>query len=230
MKRYARAAGVAVVMMVAMADGAWAAASKPSFDCARAKSGAEKAICADPKLAALDVSIASRYGKARSAFDAETSRALSIEQWLFVGVRDESYEHPWVNMTGAAEIAERLGSRDKFLASLVLTPRQGFEGEWRNFGGQLKVTRQADGRLLAEASAADPYKASWVCDTYGVGEVRGDRLVIQEKDAGGWTLQLRRKGAGVVAEEVPPPGDKNGASSPNCGVNGSLGGTYFPVR
>lgn len=229
MKRDARAAALAVVMLVAMADTAWAA-GKPSFDCARAKSGAEKAICADARLAALDVSIAKRYTKARHAFDAETARALSIEQWLFVGVRDESYERPWTSKTGAAEITERLEARDKFLATLELTPREGFEGEWRNFGGQLKVTRQADGRLAAEASATDPYKASWTCATFGDGEAQGDTLTIQEKNAGGWTLVLRRKGAGLVAEEMPPPGAKSGASTPNCGMNGSLGGTYFPVR
>ena len=87
-----------------------------------------------------------------------TARIFSTEQWLFNGVRDQSYERPFNNPTGAAELAERLADRDKFLASLELTPRNGFEGQWGNYGGQLKVVRQADGSLFAEVSAADVYK------------------------------------------------------------------------
>ncbi|KGQ02242.1 hypothetical protein BBAD15_g12550 [Beauveria bassiana D1-5] len=229
MKRYARAAGLAVVMMVAGVASA-SAAAKPSFDCARAKSGAEKAICGDPKLAALDVSIAQRFDKARRAYDADTAKIFSTEQWLFNGVRDQSYERPFSNPTGAAELAERLADRDKFLASLELAPRKGFEGQWGNYGGQLKVMRQADGSLFAEVSAADPYNARWLCDTSGKAEVRGDTLVIHEKDAPGWTLALRRKGMGLVAEEARPPGDKRDDPTPSCGSGGSMDGTYFPVR
>ena len=185
MKRYARAAGLALVIMMVAGAGTASAAAKPSFDCARAKSGAEKAICGDPKLAALDVSIAQRFGKARHAYDDATARIFSTEQWLFNGVRDQSYERPFNNPTGAAELAERLADRDKFLASLELTPRNGFEGQWGNYGGQLKVVRQADGSLFAEVSAADPYNARWLCDMSGKAEARGDTLVVHEKDAPG---------------------------------------------
>ncbi|WP_116522724.1 hypothetical protein [Achromobacter insuavis] len=230
MKRYARAAGLALVIMMVAGVGNASATAKPSFDCARAKSGAEKAICGDPKLAALDVSIAQRFGKARHAYDDATAKIFSTEQWLFNGVRDQSYERPFNNATGAAELAERLADRDKFLASLELTPRNGFEGQWGNYGGQLKVVRQADGSLFAEVSAADPYNARWLCDMSGKAEARGDTLVVHEKDAPGWTLVLRRKGAGLVAEEARPPGDKSGDPTPSCGSGGSMDGTYFAVH
>ncbi|WP_445657224.1 lysozyme inhibitor LprI family protein [Achromobacter sp. NCFB-sbj8-Ac1-l] len=229
MKRYARAAGFAAVMAVAVQGGA-RAASTPSFDCARATSSAEKAICADARLGALDVSIANQFGKARKAFDAETARALSSEQRQFVRLRDESYEHPTDSATGAEEIAERLRDREAFLTALELAPRKGFEGNWGNFSGELKVTRLADGRLAAKVSAAAPYNASWVCEASGVGALSGDTLVLQEQDGDGWTLVLRRVGSGLGLEEVPPPGDKSEASSPSCGFNGSLAGIYFPLR
>lgn len=129
MKRYARAAGLAVVMLVA-GVGAASAAARPSFDSARAKSGAEKAICGDPTL----------------------------------------------------------------------------------------------------ALAAGPYNARWLCDMSGKAEARGATLVVQEKDAPGWTLVLRRNGAGLVAQEARPPGGKSGDSTPNCGSGGSMDGTCFAVH
>ena len=59
----------------------------------------------NPELAALDVSIAQRFGKARHAYDDATAKIFSTEQWLFNGVRDQSYERPFNNPTGAAELA-----------------------------------------------------------------------------------------------------------------------------
>jgi uncharacterized protein YecT (DUF1311 family) len=54
----------------------------PSFDCARASNAVEQAICADPVLAELDVSVAAGYKKAlRAASDKKALRAEQ-RQWL----------------------------------------------------------------------------------------------------------------------------------------------------
>ncbi|TWB20817.1 hypothetical protein FBZ89_106221 [Nitrospirillum amazonense] len=66
---------------------AQAATANPSFDCAAAVKPAEKAICADPKLAALDADIAALYknalGKAGPAAD-----GLKVEQRRWLQGRD----------------------------------------------------------------------------------------------------------------------------------------------
>lgn len=216
MPRTVRAAALAAFLLVALVDMAGAAAPKPSFGCARAKSAAEKAICADPGLAA--------------ALDAGSAKRHDIEQWLFNSVRDRSYDLPVLNMNGAAELAEQLARRDKFLAARDLGPRSGFAGQWGNLGGTLKVTRQPDDRLSAEASAADSYNASWTCGLSRPADVRGDTLVIHDPDVAGGALILRRKGAGAVVEDVSLPDVTRAGASSYCGFNGSLGGTYFPMR
>ncbi|MDZ5648800.1 hypothetical protein [Nitrospirillum sp. BR 11828] len=62
---------------------AHAATTGPSFDCTAAAKPAEKAICADPKLAALDVAIAGFYKEAL-AKAGPAAETLKIEQrrWL----------------------------------------------------------------------------------------------------------------------------------------------------
>ena len=56
---------------------AWAA-GRPSFDCAKARSPVEKAICADGALADQDASIGNRFGKARKSFDAATAKDFGL--------------------------------------------------------------------------------------------------------------------------------------------------------
>jgi len=57
---------------------------KPSFDCAKATTTTEKAICASPDLARLDSQIAQQYRRARSLADASLKATLLTEQraWL----------------------------------------------------------------------------------------------------------------------------------------------------
>lgn len=207
---------------------AWAA-GRPSFDCAKARSPVEKAICADGALADQDASIGNRFGKARKSFDAATAKALTEDQRWFVQVRDEAYASPPGDGTPQKELADRLKYRDDFLASLVFKWRQGFEGDWENLAGGISIRKQPDGSLSFDGSAAHPENGRWVCDVRGVGAVKGGALVVETIDAEGWTLTLVRKGAGLALAERAPAGAEDAAGRPYCGLNGALGGVYFPV-
>ncbi|MDE1146673.1 MAG: lysozyme inhibitor LprI family protein [Azospirillaceae bacterium] len=66
---------------------AQAATPGPSFDCAAANRPAEKAICADAKLAALDAEIAALY-KTAQAKAGPAAEALKIEQRRWLQGRD----------------------------------------------------------------------------------------------------------------------------------------------
>ncbi len=59
-------------------------AIKPSFDCAKASSSAEKLVCSDSELASLDLALSNAYTKARSSLNAAGKKQLTSEQkkWL----------------------------------------------------------------------------------------------------------------------------------------------------
>lgn len=225
MKRHAC---LSALLFSLAATSAWAA-PKPSFDCAKARTSVEKAICADDGLAAQDASVGKNYNRARKSFDPEAAKALTQDQRYFVQVRDDSYAEPFGSGTPAEELANRLKYRDAFLASLSLKKRAGFEGDWENLAGGFSVKKQADGSLLFDGSAAHPQNGRWLCDISGIGRVQGKALVVEPADAEGWTLTLVRKGAGVELTESPPGGGKLGLGPPYCGLNGALSGVYFPV-
>jgi uncharacterized protein len=64
--------------------GAGASSAQPSFDCAKASNAVERAICADPNLAALDVEMAAAYSAARAAVDGTAAEKLVAAQraWM----------------------------------------------------------------------------------------------------------------------------------------------------
>jgi uncharacterized protein YecT (DUF1311 family) len=85
-------AGIALALAFVLAAGAGAAAesAKASFDCAKAKSGAEQMICADPGLAAADAAIAANYASALKRLDSPARKALAQDQQDFVSYRDRT--------------------------------------------------------------------------------------------------------------------------------------------
>ncbi|WPZ22410.1 lysozyme inhibitor LprI family protein [Sulfitobacter faviae] len=83
----------AAPMMVAAQDG-------PTFDCAKAESSAEKLICNDPDLAALDRRLAERFAAAVAVAEGldvgaeETTKNLRAMQRGWISGRDECWKAP----------------------------------------------------------------------------------------------------------------------------------------
>ncbi|MCU6619911.1 DUF1311 domain-containing protein [Achromobacter sp. 77] len=222
-------AACAAAVLCAFSMSAMAAPdASPSFDCAQARTGAEKAICANPKLAALDASIAKRYNEARKSLDAITAEALLRDQRYFTKVRDDAFEKPFDKDKPIEELASRLKYRDAFLASLDLADRKGFTGRWRNLSGEITLWKKPDGDILYEGSAAQPHDGRWSCNVEATGKAKGERLRVKSVDTKGWVLNLQRQGDRLTVEELPPGAGSSGP--PYCGVNGTLGGTFFPIR
>lgn len=77
-----------------------AMAQGPSFDCAKAESGAEKLICGDADLAALDRLVAARYAAAVKVVRgldsgaAEAEAGLRTEQRGWIKGRDDCWKDP----------------------------------------------------------------------------------------------------------------------------------------
>jgi uncharacterized protein len=64
---------------------------RPSFDCYRARSDVEIAICASPTLAAQDRAIASLYKRIRATSTPAGRAALLADQRQFLRTRDACY-------------------------------------------------------------------------------------------------------------------------------------------
>lgn len=69
-----------------------AQAAKPSFKCAEATHEAEKLICEDNELAALDVKLSSLYGKVAKNTPADQKKQLKAEQIGWVKGRNDCWK------------------------------------------------------------------------------------------------------------------------------------------
>lgn len=68
--------------------------AQPSFDCARAGTPTEHAICGSERLAALDRDIAAAYSAARRVATPPQADALKADQLRWLGRRDECGNQP----------------------------------------------------------------------------------------------------------------------------------------
>ncbi len=203
----------------------------PSFSCTAAKSAAEKAICADPALAALDRRMANAYAKALAALDTDGRTALRADQRFFLEVRD-------IQMTQAKpedyDLKGDMQSRAAILEAIAPAARAGWGGSWVNTSGQIVVTPAGNGSFEVSISTVQPYPSYPVCDLTATGRPAGDGLVVggspaERKANEGWTVTLTRKGMVLTAELVRPKTTDAGVP-PFCGYRTSIDGTFLPMK
>jgi len=197
--------------------GAAAAGAQPSFDCSKAATPSEKAICADAELARIDRAIAAAFRqlKAELASQIET---LAEEQTEFLKARDAC----------GAEQACLARTMESRRSALALQPQQGvsdrrerFVGRYRNRIGWAIVRRRLDGgyELIATAGEAS---GRWVCDVLAaIAEVK-DNVAIAEagEENESYPVHLTMKGDSLVVSEERP------LAGYSCGHNGAIAGTY----
>src|SRR5262245_415234 len=90
------------------------AAERPSFDCAKAASASETAICGSDRLARLDRAMAAAYRQLKAELASIDDGALGAEQAAFLAQRDACG-------TAVACLAARMEERR---AALALEPKQ----------------------------------------------------------------------------------------------------------
>ena len=210
---------------------AGSATAAPSFNCAKAGTPGEKAICANSALADQDAAIARQYKDVREKLDAEAAKSLTADQRYFLGMRDRVYEAPFSQSTPVKEMATFMRTRLALLKAINPRPAAGFVGKWRNIEGEIEITQGANGQLAVAVSSWMPYYGNWVCDLSGNAVVDGDSLKVTYKDGPPWVLTLTRRGAVLVARETAPPGSPDdGSGPPYCGHKGGVAGDWFAAR
>ena len=86
-----------------------AVTTRPSFDCARARSRSELAVCSDAGLAALDRNMAAQYGRSMAVATPEQQALLRRTRDRFLGYRDRCPNNACV---GAAYVGRMREIRD----------------------------------------------------------------------------------------------------------------------
>jgi uncharacterized protein len=218
--RYALACGALFLGAAGILPAAAFARVKPSFDCAKASSSVENAICHSDKLATLDNAISANFRRLRGELDAQSVAALVQDQQWFNQVR----ELPEGSSQTLQDVME---DRVKFLRAINTRPANGFVGYWFNLAGSFTITAAENGTLKVSANAAEPTSGRWVCDFDGVGKLSNGTLVVGGADKDDTSsLRLTRVGASLHVTFVSAP---DNATPSYCGANGSVEGTYFAV-
>lgn len=200
------------------------AAVQPSFDCRRAETEAEQAICADAELSRLDRRMAEQYRALRARLSPRGREGLLQDQQWFLGARDQWFENRdrW---GGFPTLEERMRDRADFLGS-VDTNVAGWTGEWRNAAGGLTITEE-EGRLVLALNTAHPANARWLCDVSFTGQAV-DGVVEGAADLDeNYRLTARLLGDVIRVEEASVAGHRGPPHY--CGANGFVTGHFFRV-
>jgi len=156
-------------LVLSFSSGLAHAADSPSFDCKKASSSVEKAICGDPKLMALDVDLAASYKKLRAE---RYPRALN--PWLVSTQRD------WLKMRKSCPLNGMqvclIDSYSKRLFELELTESY-VNRSWGDTATILKLHKEIEDNLHRPQM---PHEA----DGYYPSEIRRLRSIALTHDLG----------------------------------------------
>jgi uncharacterized protein YecT (DUF1311 family) len=199
-----------------------AAAERPSFDCAKAETATEKAICADGRLAQLDRAIAAAFRQIKKDLATITDE-IDDEQKLFLTERDKC----------GSDVACLRRKMDERRAALALERGRGdvrgaFIGRYENDLGWMIIRRTLKGNYWLYGQTEDP-GARWACDVGGSLEPvrRGVSVVEAGEENNSRPIRLRIKGnALVIAEAADMEHRLQGFT---CGYRGFVEGSYRRV-
>ena len=213
----------AALNIAVMGLGPLHAASGPraGFDCAKARSALERAICADPLAAEGDYAMSVAFsallsGQAPPAF----IDALRADQRDFLAIRQLAWEIKGNRQMAAERLHEGTDRRAEFLNWINPAPPAGLIGNWANAWGMIRISQATDGSLQMDSTVVDQVAGTWICGFNGPLHSTTDDEAIGYTVAG--DLVVRR--AGPLLEVPDPFCDETGPA-----IDGSMQGLYFRV-
>lgn len=194
----------------------------PSFDCAKAQTPVENAICADEALAEEDHAIAVAFKSLIERSDVALADAIRSDQRTFIAVRDEAFGLGHIAAEQRQEgLLDRMQYRAEFLNWINVAPPEGMVGTWRNELGMVTISRTAHG-LMLKADAADQVIGSWLCSVEGSLVPADDGTATLATDEG--EVRIARQAGYLEFFDARPD-----ATQSYCGHGGSMAGAYFYV-
>lgn len=201
----------------------------PSFDCARATTESERAICASPILSQLDRDMSAAYAAARRRIEPGARDALRADQQAFLRLGENTYafrDQPV--MADYPGIGDQMAARTSFLGQIGRPTEAGLVGVWGNLFGTVEVRRLANGRLVAEMSTVDPMAGRWICQVELTGLDNGGRLSGHPAGDPEIALSLTRRSGFIEVTESGADGTRGQPGY--CGHNGFVEGRYLPIQ
>lgn len=201
----------------------------PSFDCRRATTDSERAICADPLLSTLDRDMAAQYGRTRARLSGPGRDALRRDQQAFLRLREIVYDgRDDPVMADFPRLGERIAQRTSFLSDINARPQGELIGVWGNLFGTVEIRRGTDGRFIVAIDTVNPQTAGWICHVEYEGAVVDGRLdgpPIRDREV---TVGVRLRDGYIEVTEtwVVEAHD----SADYCGHNGFVAGDYLPIQ
>ena len=221
----------AALMVLLMSHGNAIAQAKPSFDCAKAASVAEKDICADPALAQGDADVAKNYAAALKTVDASAGKALRDDQGDFIQYRDQiaDLNENTPKDQQNFDLGDFLRDRATFLTSIRKPADSGFVGTWSSMRGEVEIKAAGAGKLEVSEDVANPVSGGGECDISGTVKIRKEPRLVDTDDNDkptGFVFAFLREGDALFVEQSGTGKDGN-SQPPSCGANGHLDGTFF---
>jgi len=197
-----------VLAALLISNGSAMAQVKPSFDCAKAASVAEKAICADPALAEADADVAKNYAAMLMTLDTRAGKALRDDQSDFIGYRDQiaGFNENTPKDQQNFDLGEFLRDRATFIAGIRKPADTGFIGTWISSRGTVEIKaaapasstcRKRSPTLSPAAASATSAVRSKSARTWGwsTPTTMTSRPVLSSPSAGTATYSPSRKAA-----------------------------------
>jgi uncharacterized protein YecT (DUF1311 family) len=220
-----------VLAALLISNGSAMAQVKPSFDCAKAASVAEKAICADPALAEADADVAKNYAAMLKTLDTRAGKALRDDQSDFIGYRDQiaGFNENTPKDQQNFDLGEFLRDRATFIAGIRKPADTGFIGTWISSRGTVEIKAAGAGKLDVSEEVANPVSAGGECDIGGTVKIRKDLGLVDTDDNDkptGFVFTFRRDGD-VLTVAQSGTGKDGSSEPPSCGANGHVDGAFF---
>ena len=207
------------------------AQAKPSFDCAKAASVAEKAICADPALVQADADVAKNYQALLKRLDPQAGKVLRDDQGDFILYRDQidGFNENTPKDQQTFDFGEFLRDRVIFLAGIRKPASTGFIGTWSSSRGSVEIKAAGVGKLEISEDVANPVSGSGSCEIGGTVKIGKELRLVDTDDNDkptGFVFTFHRNGDALVVEQSGT-GKDDRSEPPSCGANGHADATFF---
>lgn len=193
------------------------AAASPSFNCQKAASVVERAICSDEILADLDQQLGKIWKSFLSAFnDADMKAQMRQEQSAWVTSRNQCQADINCISTAYKQRLNALGFEQH---------NHPLAGQYANEAiGSVTVYPAKDGGFLVAIQTADPNQGTWTCEVYGKAVGNQNSLSITV-DSNHFSATI--SDAGILTIEAND--DVFSVAQSHCGLNGGFSDSYRRV-
>lgn len=196
-------------------------APQAGFDCAKAKSAIEKAICAAPETAEADRAMTLAY-RALLTQSKEPGfvDAFQADQRSFLSIRQQAWDTKPNRQMARERLRDETELRAERLNWINPAPEPGLPGTWANAWGMLTISEATDGSLQVDANVVDQVAGTWLCG------YEGPLVDTGPSTASGHTLTetLRISRSGPLLQVENDFCDETGPA-----INGSMKGLYFRI-